>query len=124
LHLSPSLLDVGRELEGVFTAVFFLRSVVARGQRQGASASTPEEAVASLRREDGLAVVGERRVHLLGREGIQVDLVPAHDDSDLRLTFLPSNDGILVVGQFSPIGELEGTLRALGFQADDGFAGD
>jgi uroporphyrinogen-III synthase len=124
LHLSPSLLDVGRELEGLFTAVFFLRSAVASGQPYGEAASTPEEAIASLRREDGLAVVGERRVQMLGREGIQVDLVPAHEDSDLRLTFLPSDDGMLVVGQFSHVAELEGTLRELGLRADDDCAGD
>ena len=128
LHLSPSFFDAGREVEGLFSAVMFFRPAVVVGAAGGEPAATPEEAVALLRQNDGLTVLHEKRVRMLGLDGIQIDLVAAHEDtqilgegaallgigpdSDLRLTFLSAADGILVVGLLSPAGELEAWVRS------------
>ena len=101
----------------------FCRPAVVLGPPLGLPAASPQQAVALLRQNEGLAIVDERPVEILGRWGIQVDIVASHadtpvlgeggaflglgPDSDLRLLLLQADEGILAVGLLSPVGELE-----------------
>ena len=121
MHLSPSFFDAGRDVEGVFSAVMLFRPALVVGPPGGLPAATPEDAVALLRQNDGLSIIDEQPVRMAGHDGIQVDVVAAHEetqvlgergallsigpDTDLRLTFLPADGGILVIGVLRPADE-------------------
>ena len=121
MQLSPSFFDAGRDVEGVFSAVMLFRPAVVVGPPGGEPAASPEEAVALLRQNEGLSIISQQAVHLAGQDGIQVDVVATHEatqvlgergallsidpDTDLRLTFLPADGGILVIGVLRPADE-------------------
>lgn len=121
MHLSPSIFDAGRDVEGRFSAVMLFRPAVVVGPSGGEPAATPEEAVALIRQNDGLSIIDEQPVRRMGLDGIQVDVVAVHEetqvlgeggallsigpDTDLRLTFLPADGGILVIGVLRPADE-------------------
>jgi hypothetical protein len=123
LHLLPEFFDVGLETETGFSAVMFHHPSRIFGRPEGGSATTPEEAVALLRQNDGLEVSAPRPIEIDGREGLQVDLVAAADDTqvlagtqpllgigpgnDVRLAFFSVSGGVLVIGLVSPPGGMD-----------------
>jgi hypothetical protein len=121
-HLLPEFFDVAQVREGDFWAVMFHHPSRIFGPPEGGSATTPEEAVALLRQNDGLEVSTPTPLEIAGRHGLQVDLVAANDDTqvlagaqpllgigpdnDVRLAFFAVEDGVLVIGLVSPPGEM------------------
>ena len=121
-HLVPEFFDVVQVRNSDFRAVMFHHPARIFGPPEGGSATTPQEAVALLRQNDGLEVSTPTPIEIGGRNGLQVDLIAANDDTqvlagaqpllgigptnDVRLAFFAVGDGVLVIGLVSPPGEM------------------
>ena len=122
-HLLPEFWDVARLSDGAYAAIAFMRPTRIIGTGSGSPAATPQDAVALLEQNPGLEVSEPQPVEVAGLSGLEVDLFAPHDDTqvlggeqdllgigpgnDIRLAFLPEEDGVLVVGLITPTGEMD-----------------
>jgi hypothetical protein len=121
-HRVPEFFDVVQVRDGDFWAVMFHHPARIFGPPEGGSATTPEEAIELLRENDGLELSTPTPIEIDGRNGLQVDLFAATEDTqvlagaqpllgigptnDVRLAFFAVEGGVLVIGLVSPPGEM------------------
>jgi hypothetical protein len=133
-HLIPDFFDVAIETEDGPVAVMFLDPIAfLTAGEEDAQAATPQEAIELLADHEGTTLSEPRPVQIGGLSGLEVDADFEIDNthvirvsggnigfgptSDVRLTVLEADEGLLVIGLNAPAGhmaeaeELTQTLR-------------
>ena len=126
-HLSPTFFDVANETPDGPVVVMFLRPTAFLTPSDAVEAATPEEAIAALDEHPGVTAGNPRAVEVDGIEGLEVEVEFAIDDThimrveqgdigfgpqtSLRLAYLLTDAGVLVIGLNAPAGQLEEAER-------------
>lgn len=126
-HLSRNFFDVATETGDGVVAVMFLRPLTFRTPTEERGAADAADAIAMLQEHDGVTVSTPRRVVVDGVTGLQVDAEFAIDNThimrvedgligfgpttDVRLAYLETDEGVLVIGLNAPAGRMEEAER-------------
>ena len=126
-HLSPDFFDVASETPDGPVVVMFLRPTAFLTPSEAVEAATPEEAIAILDEHPGVSASTPRPIEVDGMEGLEVVAEFAIDDThvmrveqgdigfgpqtSLRLAYLVTDAGVLVIGLNAPAGQLEEAER-------------
>lgn len=125
-HLSRNFFDVATETGDGVVAVVFLRPSAFRTATDERAVTSAEDAIAMLAQHEGATVSAPRAVVIDGVAGLQVDAEFAIDNThvmrvedgligfgpttDVRLAYLETEEGVLVIGLNAPaarMGEAE-----------------
>ena len=123
-HLIPDFFDVAQETDDGPVAVMFLDPIAfLTEEEEDVQAATPREAIDLLSALEGVTLSEPRAVEIGVLSGQEVDAEFAIDDthiirvsggnigfgpnSDVRLTFLEADDGLLVIGLAAPDGSMD-----------------
>jgi hypothetical protein len=121
-HLSPQFFDVATDTGEGVVVVMFLRPLTFRTPTEERAATDPEDAIAMLGEHEGVTVSTPREIEIDGVSGLQVDVQFAIDNThlmrveggligfgpttDVRLAYLETDEGVLVIGLNAPDGRM------------------